>query len=60
MKVDEENALIAQAVDWTTQAVRAVNHAGGSPEFVLSLFSEDLKSVLIRNGIQLSYRPYQK
>jgi hypothetical protein len=55
-----DDALIVKSVEWTLRASAEIAKSGGVPEYVLSQIPDKLKTILIRNDIELKYTGYLK
>lgn len=48
--------LIRKAVKWSAEASENIIEAGGSPDVVLSQFSGESITTMVRNGLHIVYR----
>jgi hypothetical protein len=55
-EVDRGNLLIMKAVKWGASTAEQIEKAGGHPESVLSTFSDESITTMVRNNLHIVFK----
>lgn len=55
MKIEDQNKLIIQAVNWAMHTAGAIQDAGGDVEAVMKQLPPELVATMVRNNLTVKY-----
>lgn len=54
--LEKENNLIRKTAKWVTKSSKEISKAGGNPDTLLSMISDEVIVTLVRNNLYITYK----